>query len=180
VNRLRHIHPRAPLTRGPRSSQIHVRLDAKLRLAPVVAAAALLAGCAGHAAHTASPSTRPTAVCRSLALAAVDDAHGLLRAYGGDASPGDLAFYDLREHLAYLQSNGCRPQLLGGALEHGLSPKRLRTFLGLLPAAHVRYLRQALACADGRPPAEGCTDPATVIALPGAGKPGGTAHPVAP
>jgi hypothetical protein len=163
-----------------RSSQIHVRLDAKLRLAPIVAASALLAACGGHATHTAGVSARPTAVCRSLALAAVDDAHGLLRAYGGDASPGDLAFYDLREHLAYLQRNGCRPQLLGGALEHGLAPKRLRTFLGLLPSTHVRYLRQALECADGRPPAAGCTDPAAVIALPGAGKPGGTAHPVAP
>ncbi len=64
---------------GLRSSQIHVRPDARLRLAPV----------------------------------------GLLRAYGGDASPGDLAFYEIREHLAYLQSNGCRPQLLAGALPGG-------------------------------------------------------------
>ncbi len=119
-------------------------------------------------------------MCRTLNAAAVDSAKALLRAYTGVVSPGDVAFYDLREALGYAQSHGCRPATLGGALEGGLTERQRAGLLSNVPATWVRYLRQATACFRGDLPAARCVRPAGAIAPPGAGKPSGTAHPLTP
>jgi hypothetical protein len=148
------------------------------------AAAALAAGCGGHVSSgpttLAKPAASTPAVCRALALAAVDDARGLLRAYKGDASPGDLAMYDLREHLAYLQQNRCRPALLGDALRSKISPQETEALVVFLPTTYGRDLRQAVACSRGRRSPERCTAAVAVIALPGATEPGHLPHPLVP
>jgi hypothetical protein len=149
----------------------------------VLVSAALLAGCGGHAsppAKTTATHTTASAVCRSLALALVDDAHGLLQAYGGNPSPGDLAMYDLREHVAYAQSNRCAPATVGAALAAGLSPHRFAALIAHLPTTYARDLEQARACAAGSKPAESCVAPVEPVSLPGATKPGGTPHPLVP
>ena len=146
------------------------------------AAAALAAGCGSHTAARSTTAARVPVqpVCRSLALAAVDDARALVRAYGGQASPGDLAMYDLREDLAYLQQKRCAPALLGGALTSRLPSRLLARLDSLLPASYVTDVRQALACARGERPAERCASAVAPITLPGTGKPGGTSHPLTP
>jgi hypothetical protein len=150
----------------------------------VLLAAAVVAGCGGHASPpaktTAAGTTTASAVCRSLALALVDDARGLLQAYGGNPSPGDLAMYDLREHVAYVQSNGCAPATAGAALAAKLSDRRFAAFVALLPTAYARNLEQARSCAMGSKPAESCTAAVEPVSLPGAKKPGGTPHPLVP
>jgi len=153
-------------------------------LTVVLLAAAVLAGCGGHAAPPASTSaartTTASTVCRALALALVDDARGLLRAYAGNASPGDLAMYDLREHVAYAQSNGCVPATVGAALAARLSTRQFAALVDLLASTYARDLEQARACASGSRPAESCTAAVEPVSLPGAKKPGGTPHPLVP
>jgi hypothetical protein len=147
-------------------------------------AAALAGGCGGHVSSGPTTLAKPVgptqAVCRALASAAVDDARGLLRAYKGDASPGDLAMYDLREHLAFLQHNRCRPALLGDALTRKIPPQEIEALVAVLPTAYVRDLRQALACSRAERSSERCTVAVAVIALPGATQPGRSPHPLVP
>ena len=84
--------------------------------------------CVQRADHTPAPPPSATPeICRTLALAATDDARALVRAFGGQASPGDLAMYDLREHVSFLQRDGCRPAVLGDALRSKMSPTRARS-----------------------------------------------------
>ena len=148
-------------------------------------AGAVLAGCGGHSARPATTSagrspTSASAVCHALATALVDDARGLLRAYGGNASPGDLAMYDLREHVAYTQSNGCAPATVGAALAAGLTHRQFEALAALLPSSYDQDLEQAWACAAGHRRAEACAAPDVPVSLPGANKPGGTPHPLVP
>ncbi|HZT15626.1 MAG TPA: hypothetical protein VFA19_06720 [Gaiellaceae bacterium] len=150
---------------------------------PAVAALVLSACGSRSSAGTttsASPPADGAAVCRTLSAAAVDSAKALLRAYTGVVSPGDVAFYDLREALGYAQRHRCRPAALGGALARGLTPTQLAGLLSNLPGSYVRYLRQATACFRGDLPDGRCVSPAGVIEPPGAGKPSGTSHPLTP
>ena len=160
---------------------------------PVAACAALVAvslaasACGGRSATgttTARTSGTPPpavpAVCRTLTSAAVDSSKALLRAYTGVVSPGDVAFYDLREALGYGQRRGCAPRVLGAALERGLTRAQLARLLSNLPATWVAYLRQARACFHETLPAQRCVRPAGTIDPPGTGKPSGTAHPLTP
>lgn len=155
-------------------------LRAGLATAAIAAAAG---GCGGHV--SSGPTTRPhpsatPEICRTLAQAAVDDARALVRAFGGQASPGDLAMYDLREHVSFLQRDGCRPAVLGDALTSKMSPRELAALGALLPETYVRDVRQALACAHGERPTTRCIAPAAPIRAAGVGKPGGTSHPLVP
>jgi len=145
-------------------------------------AAALAAGCGSHGARTPTTAARTAVrpVCRTLALAAVSDGKALVRAFDGQASPGDLAMYDLREDLGYLQQKRCAPALLGEALSSRVPARVLVQLDSLLPASYGSDVRQALACARGEHPAEGCAEAVAPITLPGAGKPGGTSHPLTP
>jgi len=143
-------------------------------------AAACGGGGARRAGTATAPQTAASPVCRTLVAAAVDNGKALLRAYTGVVSPGDLAFYDLRESLGFAQRHGCRPRDLGRALDAGFTDARFASLLNDVPATYVRYLRQALACFRGQLPAERCVRPAAVIEPPGAGKPSGTSHPLTP
>ena len=130
------------------------------------AIAAVAGGCGGHV--SSGPTTRPhpsatPEICRTLALAATDDARALVRAFGGQASPGDLAMYDLREHVSFLERDGCRPAVLGDALRSKMSPRELAALDALLPETYVRDVRQALACAHGKRPTTRCIAPAAPI-----------------
>lgn len=144
----------------------------------------LAAGCGGRSAGpartTAGGDAKMSAVCRTLTAAVVDDGKALLRAYTGAVSPGDLAFYDLRESLGFAQRHSCRPRDLGQALDAGFTDARFASLLNDVPASYVRYLRQAVACFRKQLPAGRCVRPAAVIVPPGAGKPSGTSHPLTP
>jgi hypothetical protein len=146
------------------------------------AAAALAAGCGNHTAARSTTLARAPVrpVCRALARAAADDARALVRAFNGQASPGDLAMYDLREDLAYLQQKRCAPALLGEALASRVPARVLAQLDSLLPASYVSDVHQALACSRGERSAERCAGAAASITLPGTGKPGGTSHPLTP
>lgn len=151
-------------------------------LAAAVVALLLVAGCGERVARPAETSSRPkvSLACRRLTSAALRDAKALLRAYAGYASPGDVAFYDLREDLGYGQQARCRPAELGEALVHGLTRRQLRQLLSDLPSTYVSYLHQAVACSRTQLPRARCSRPAAVITPPGAGTSSGTSEPLAP
>jgi hypothetical protein len=147
----------------------------------VVLVLAALTGCGGrHSAAAPRPPAVLPASCRLPTQAAVADARTLVRQYGGDASPADLAFFELKNDLAFVQSRHCAPAVLGGAFTRAFPPKQLAVLYANLPAAWVRYLRQAVACARDTSGAVRCDRPVTVIEPAGAGKPSGSPHPIAP
>ncbi len=156
-----------------------------MRLLSLIAAWAALvlavAGCGGSPVTVARTTAVEveTPACRVLTSAAVDAARGLLRSYGGDPSPGDLPFYDLREALANVQAR-CRPQWLGGAMGRELSAHQIATLLSLLPSTYVAYLQRAFACSRAARPGAGCRRSERTIHSPGATGTGATPHPVAP
>lgn len=141
--------------------------------------AAVLAGCGGHSQPEASGAPVESPACRVMAAAAVDDARALLRAYAGDPSPGDLAFYNLREVLTNIQAR-CRTEWLGGALDRGLTHGQTTTLYSLLPSSYVTYLRQSIGCARAAEPPPGCARPRRAIRSPGANGTGATPHPLVP
>jgi len=134
-----------------------------------------LAACGGATHRPPAESSG----CRVLASAAADDARELLRDYGGNPSPADLPFYDLRETLANVQVR-CRPEWLGAALQRSLTDEQTATLLSLLPATYVTYLRLALGCARGSERAGSCARAVRSIHSPGAAGTGATPHPVVP
>jgi hypothetical protein len=103
-----------------------------------------------------------------------------LQAFSGVVSPGDVAFYDLREDLGYGQRARCRPALLGRALSQGLTRQQFRRLLANVPNAWVSYLRQADACFRRKLPRGRCVRAAAVVEPPGAGKSSGTSEPFVP
>ena len=145
-------------------------------LIAVVALASVLAAC-GSAQKSTAPAPE-THACRVITAATVADARLLLHDYGGDASPADLPFYDLRVDLANTQAR-CRPAWLGADLSGAFSRARLATLYGLLPATYVTYLQLAVSCA-GDDTGAGCDSRPRTIDSPGSTGSGSTPHPVKP
>ena len=147
-------------------------------MARVVVIAVLAAAlCACGTTSTGSGATKETRACRVMTTAAVDDVRQLLHDYGGDASPADLPFYDLREDLANVQAR-CRPAWLGAAMDGAFTARRLATLYSLLPSTYVAYLRLAVGCSRSETPA--CDARPSSIHSPGASGTGNTPHPLKP
>jgi hypothetical protein len=118
--------------------------------------------------------------CRAPTAGAVEDARTLVRQYAGDATPADVAFFDLKSNLAELQRRGCPPALLGAALTRNLTRKQLQVLFVNLPSDWVRDLQQSITCARADTNADRCARAIVPIEPVGAGKPTSTPYPIAP
>ena len=103
-----------------------------------------------------------------------------MRQYAGDATPADVAFFDLRSNLAELQGRGCRPAVLGAALTRNLTRKQLQVLFVNLPSDWVRDLQQSISCAHVNTSTGRCAHGIVTIEPVGAGKPTSTPYPIAP
>ncbi len=147
-----------------------------LRGVVIAMVASALSAC-GSTTAAKAPVAKETQACRVMTAAAVDDVRQLLHDYGGNASPADLPFYDLREDIANIQSR-CRSAWLGAAVGGAFTRRRLATLYALLPSTYVAYLRLAVGCARSDTPA--CDARPHSIHSPGATGTGNTPHPVKP
>jgi len=62
----------------------------------------------------------------------------------GAASPGDTAYFALRELLADFRQHHCAPASLGSTLARRLTRRRQREFLSHLPRGMAAYIRSSL------------------------------------
>jgi hypothetical protein len=87
-----------------------------------------------------------TRACRAAARTLAEDAVDLLAHFGPKAAyPADLNYVIIRNDFANLRAHGCDPQLLGRALERGLTPKQRADLIADLPRSMGAAVRDALA-----------------------------------
>jgi hypothetical protein len=151
----------AELLRRPDRRGNNVRVSGKL--AAVLVATAVLAGCGSSSRHaegtvtvpaygvtparTATTAPASAAVCRADARILVRDANGFVTHFASAAGayPADLNYVIVRDDLARFRSHGCEPAMLGRALTAGLTPARRGKLVANLPQSMARALRSALA-----------------------------------
>jgi hypothetical protein len=140
----------------------------RLTVAALALSATVLAGCGSSARHDRAPRqvtvpaydayppdtisvsapTPDSPACRrdarGFALASLS-----FLAHSGPESayPADLYYMVMREEIADFGVRGCSPELLGSALERGLTAGQRRTLVADLPRRMADTLRQALSAA---------------------------------
>ena len=133
------------------------------RAAPLLALAAVLAGCGGGSRATlttvehyanfppdtivVTPSGPLSAACRHDANALARESRTFLAAHHGAFSIVDATYFVMRETTADFDARRCDPKLLGSALGRAFPPAKRRELLGDLPRAMAAAIRRALSSA---------------------------------